>query len=143
MTNMNPAADDTIPFSAGQGIGKYAPNPDQHLDSLGRGAAGVRFSRGEVDTVDRSEPAEPWEPVLALPAPKPRMPDPGLARERWRQEVKHAAARWSLLTEGDLAALEAHEATLVDLVQTRHALARDEANRQVTSFVKDHQLFAL
>jgi hypothetical protein len=33
--------------------------------------------------------------------------------------------------------------TLTDLVQTRYSLARDEANRQVASFIEDHQLFAL
>lgn len=113
------------------------------LDSIGRTDDGARISRENVDPVDRSEPDEPREGEAVLPAPDPKMPDPALARTKWSQEVRDAALEWSLLNATDLAALEGHDVNLTDLIQARYSLARDEANRQVTSFIKDHQLFAL
>ncbi len=138
---MNRSVDAIISLSTKETAESDEQDQGQRRDLIGRD--GARIPREDVDPVDRNELDEPREPEVALPAPDPRMPDPGLARAKWTQEVRDAAAVWSLLTEGDLAALKAHDVTLTDLIQARYSLASDEANRQVTSFIEDHQLFAI
>jgi hypothetical protein len=72
------------------------------------------------------------------PASDPSMPDSLKARGRWRAQVDDAAAAWSLLTENDLQALEDHERTLSELIQTRYRITQWEADRQVMAFIEDH-----
>jgi len=65
------------------------------------------------------------------------------AKAKWKKWVEDAGQVWTRLTEDDLAALAGHRQTLTQLVKTRYRLSMLEADRQVTSFIEDHQLCAL
>lgn len=65
------------------------------------------------------------------------------AKAKWKKWVDDAGQVWTRLTEDDLAALAGHRQTLTELVRSRYRLSVLEADRQVTSFIEDHQLCAL
>lgn len=61
----------------------------------------------------------------------------------WQRWVDDAGRMWRQLTEEDLQELESRRKTLGALVRTRYSLSADEADKQVTRFIEDHQLCAL
>ena len=62
---------------------------------------------------------------------------------KWKRWVEDAGLAWGQLTEDDLHELETRRKTLGALVRARYALSADEAEKQVTSFIADHQTCAL
>lgn len=71
------------------------------------------------------------------------MPDALQARGKWSKVIRDAGVVWRRLTEGDLARLEDREDTLAALLRERYGVSREEADRQVTTFIEDHQSFSL
>ena len=65
------------------------------------------------------------------------------ATAKWKKWVHDAGVAWSELTEDDLLELAGHRETLADLVRVRYGLTAPEADRQVTTFIEDHQACAL
>ena len=62
---------------------------------------------------------------------------------KWKRWVEDAGLAWGQLTEDDLLELEMRRKTLGALVRARYALSADETDKQVTSFIEDHQICAL
>ena len=62
---------------------------------------------------------------------------------KWKRWVEDAGLAWGQLTEDDLLELETRRKTLGALVRARYAISADEADKQVTSFIEDHQACAL
>ncbi len=62
---------------------------------------------------------------------------------KWKRWVADAGIAWGQLTDDDLLELETRRKTLGALVRARYALSADEAEKQVTSFIEDHQMCAL
>lgn len=58
---------------------------------------------------------------------------------KWKRWVEDAGLAWGQLTEDDLLELETRRKTLGALVRFRYALSADEAEKQVMSFIEDHQ----
>lgn len=65
------------------------------------------------------------------------------AGRTWQRWVEDAGRVWRQLTEDDLVELENRRKTLGALVRTRYSLSAQEADKQVTQFIEDHQLCAL
>lgn len=55
----------------------------------------------------------------------------------WKQQVGAAKITWGKLTEDELLQLEGHQQKLTGLVQERYAITRDEADKQVKSFIRE------
>ncbi|MCY1278366.1 hypothetical protein D9M68_318460 [compost metagenome] len=55
---------------------------------------------------------------------------------KWNQHVGAAKIAWGKLTEDELLKSEGHEQRLSGLVQERYAITRDEAEKQVKTFLK-------
>ncbi|MCY1212292.1 hypothetical protein D9M72_240250 [compost metagenome] len=55
---------------------------------------------------------------------------------KWNQHVGAAKIAWGKLTEDELLKSEGHEQRLSGLVQERYAITRDEAEKQVKSFLE-------
>lgn len=62
---------------------------------------------------------------------------------KWKRWVEDAGLAWGQLTDDDLLELETRQKTLGALVRARYALSADEADKQVTRFIEDHQACAL
>ncbi len=99
--------------------------------------------RENVEAISEDEPPPPRESDAILPEADIVMPDVDEANEKWKAEVRDAAARWDRLTEEDLLALGRHRGSLTELVQKRYSLSAAEAGLQVTDFIADHQSFHL
>lgn len=59
---------------------------------------------------------------------------------KWKQYVGSARVAWGKLTEDELLESEGHIEKLAGLVQERYAITRDEAEKQVKSFIDKHNL---
>jgi uncharacterized protein YjbJ (UPF0337 family) len=57
---------------------------------------------------------------------------------KWKQQVGSAKIAWGKLTEDELLKSEGHAQRLAGLVQERYAVTRDEADRQVKSFLEKY-----
>jgi uncharacterized protein YjbJ (UPF0337 family) len=57
---------------------------------------------------------------------------------KWQQQVGSAKIAWGKLTEDELLKSEGHAQRLAGLVQERYAVTRDEADRQVKSFLEKY-----
>lgn len=57
---------------------------------------------------------------------------------KWQQQVGTAKILWAKLTDDELLNVEGHEQKLAGLIQQRYAITRDEAEKQVTHFFKQH-----
>lgn len=57
---------------------------------------------------------------------------------KWKQQVGSAKIAWGKLTEDELLKSEGHAQKLAGLVQERYAVTRDEADKQVKSFLEKH-----
>ena len=55
---------------------------------------------------------------------------------KWKQQVGSAKIAWGKLTEDELLKSEGHAQKLAGLVQERYAVTRDEADKQVKSFLE-------
>ncbi|NWL76789.1 general stress protein CsbD [Pseudomonas taiwanensis] len=64
------------------------------------------------------------------------LPSADELRGEWNQHVGAAKIAWGKLTEDELLKSEGHEQRLFGLVQERYAITRDEAEKQVKSFLE-------
>lgn len=64
------------------------------------------------------------------------LPSADELKGKWKQQVGAAKVAWGKLTEDELLQSEGHEEKLAGLVQERYAITRDEADKQVKSFIK-------
>lgn len=64
------------------------------------------------------------------------LPSADELKGKWKQQVGAAKIAWGKLTEDELLQSEGHEEKLAGLVQERYAITRDEADKQVKSFIK-------
>jgi len=58
---------------------------------------------------------------------------------KWKQHVGEAKIIWGKLTEDEILKSEGHLQKLAGLVQERYAITRDEADKQVHSFMEKHK----
>jgi uncharacterized protein YjbJ (UPF0337 family) len=58
---------------------------------------------------------------------------------KWKQHVGATKIAWGNLTEDELLKSEGHEQRLSGLVQERYAISREEADKQVKSFLDKHK----
>ncbi len=56
---------------------------------------------------------------------------------RWEQVKGEARSKWAKLTDDDMSSIAAKKDKLVGKIQERYGLMRDEAERQVDSWMKD------
>lgn len=59
-------------------------------------------------------------------------------KARWKEQVTAACMVWNKLSEKELLESEGHKMPLVCLIQARHDITRDEANKQVNRFFEQH-----
>jgi len=64
------------------------------------------------------------------------LPSSGELKGKWKQHMGAAKIAWGNLTDDELLKSEGHEQKLAGLVQERYSITRDEANKQVQSFLK-------
>ncbi|MWV17367.1 CsbD family protein [Pseudomonas sp. L-22-4S-12] len=64
------------------------------------------------------------------------LPSADELKGKWKQQVGAAKIAWGKLTEDELLQSEGHEEKLAGLIQERYAITRDEADKQVKSFIK-------
>lgn len=64
------------------------------------------------------------------------LPSADELKGKWKQQVGAAKVAWGKLTEDELLQSEGHEEKLAGLIQERYAITRDEADKQVKSFIK-------
>lgn len=64
------------------------------------------------------------------------LPSADELKGKWKQQVGAAKIAWGKLTEDELLKSEGREEKLAGLVQERYAITRDEADKQVKSFIK-------
>jgi len=55
---------------------------------------------------------------------------------QWKQQVAMAKIAWASLTEDELLCIDGEAGQLVELVQQRYAISREEAEKQVTFFFR-------
>lgn len=67
------------------------------------------------------------------------MPSADELKGKWQQQVGAAKIAWGKLTEDELLKSEGHVQKLAGLIQERYAITRDEADKQVKSFIKKYQ----
>lgn len=58
---------------------------------------------------------------------------------KWKQQVGAAKITWGKLTEDELLKTEGHEQKLAGVIQERYAITRDEAEKQVKSFIAKYK----
>jgi uncharacterized protein YjbJ (UPF0337 family) len=56
-------------------------------------------------------------------------------KSKWKLQIGPARIAWARLTEDELVAADGQQDKLVDLLQERYDLSRDEARRRVTNFL--------
>jgi len=81
--------------------------------------------------------------LMSQPQPQQQqqsMPSVDEVKGKWKQHVGSAKIAWGKLTEDELLKSEGHAQRLTGLVEERYAISRDEANRQVKSFMEKHKL---
>jgi uncharacterized protein YjbJ (UPF0337 family) len=63
------------------------------------------------------------------------LPSTDELKSKWKQQVGSAKVAWGKLTEDELRQSEGHAEKLAGLVQERYAVTREEADKQVKSFL--------
>ena len=64
------------------------------------------------------------------------LPSTDELKGKWQQQVGAAKIAWGKLTEDELLKTEGQEQKLAGLIKERYALTRDEADKQVKSFLQ-------
>ena len=64
------------------------------------------------------------------------LPSSDELKGKWKQQVGAAKIAWGKLTEDELLKTEGQEQKLAGLIKERYALTRDEADKQVKSFLQ-------
>lgn len=67
------------------------------------------------------------------------LPSADEIKGKWKQQVGAAKIAWGKLTEDELLTSEGHEQKLIGLIQERYAITRDEADKQVKSFIEKNK----
>lgn len=57
---------------------------------------------------------------------------------RWQLKIGAARILWDQISESELLASQGHKSRLVELVQEKHAMTRDDANKEVNRFFEKH-----
>lgn len=68
------------------------------------------------------------------------MPSADGIKGAWKQQVGAAKIVWGKLTDDELLKSEGHAQKLAGLVQERYAVTRDEAEKQVKTFIEKNKL---
>jgi uncharacterized protein YjbJ (UPF0337 family) len=63
------------------------------------------------------------------------LPSADQLKGKWKQQVGGAKLAWGKLTEDEILKSEGRAEKLAGLVQERYAVTRDEADKQVKSFL--------
>lgn len=63
------------------------------------------------------------------------LPSADELKGQWKQQVGEAKIAWGKLTEDELVESNGHLEKLAGLLQERYALGRDEAEKQVKTFL--------
>lgn len=66
------------------------------------------------------------------------IPNIGQVRIQWNSKISVAQRVWNQLTKSDLLEAKGQKFLLVEMIQKRHGMARDEANKQVNKFFETH-----
>lgn len=64
------------------------------------------------------------------------LPSADEIKGKWKQQIGSAKMAWGKLTEDELLKSEGHEQKLAGLIQERYAITRDEADKQIKSFIE-------
>jgi uncharacterized protein YjbJ (UPF0337 family) len=67
-----------------------------------------------------------------------KLPSVDSIKGNWKQHVGTAKIAWGKLTDDEILKTEGRAERLAGLVQERYALSRDEADKQVRSFLDKH-----
>ena len=67
------------------------------------------------------------------------MPSVEGLKGKWKQQVGAAKIAWGKLTDDELLQVEGQSEKLTGLVQERYAIARGEAEKQVTEFFEKNK----
>lgn len=59
-------------------------------------------------------------------------------RGNWTQFKGKAKQRWADLTDDDLGKIEGHRDELVGKIQERYGIAKEEADKQVSDWEREH-----
>ena len=140
---MDEQTDVTADSAADTGASDPNAVKDSQLDAAGLVTKPGHVIRENVDPIAGDDPPSPQESDAVPPDADLVMPDEEEADEKWKAEMKDAAARWDRLTDKDLVALGRHKGSLTELVQQRYSISNAEAALQVKEFIADHQSFQL
>jgi len=66
-------------------------------------------------------------------------PSPDAIAGKWKQQIGAAKLAWGQLTHDELMKLDGQATKLTGLIQERYAVTRDEAEKQVKTFLKNHE----
>jgi len=75
-------------------------------------------------------------PLQAVPSPVRVALNWDEVSGRWKQFTGKARQNWGKLTDDDLAVAAGRREELVGKIQERYGISKDEANRQVDSWIK-------
>lgn len=64
------------------------------------------------------------------------LPSTDALKGKWQQQVGAAKIAWGKLTEDELLQTEGQQQKLAGLIKERYALTREEADKQVKSFLQ-------
>jgi uncharacterized protein YjbJ (UPF0337 family) len=79
-----------------------------------------------------------WENHQTRNRQQRTLPSRDELKARWKSKIGIARTLWSKLSEKELLESEGHKLPLVCLIQERHGITRDEANKQVNRFFEQH-----
>lgn len=90
----------------------------------------LRAAKGDDDVMSQPQPQQQQQ----------SMPGVDEIKGKWKQHVGSAKIAWGKLTEDELLKSEGHAQKLTGLVQERYAISRDEADKQVKSFLEKYKI---
>ncbi|MDI1303230.1 MAG: hypothetical protein PSX71_15125 [bacterium] len=79
-----------------------------------------------------------WENHQTRSRQQRTLPSMDELKARWKNKIGIARTVWSKLSEKELLESDGHKLPLVCLIQERHDITRDEANKQVNHFFEQH-----
>ncbi len=125
----------TSPFN------KDAPNPDgkQPTDDGETKHTSKEPTKEAFSQVTAKDAAMPAAGAAkgdddAMSQPQPKKSTMDELKSLWKQQVSAAMKTWSKLTEDELQNIEGRTHKLIDLVQARYVITREESDKQVRSF---------
>lgn len=117
-----------------------ADTSKKHLDkNIDKAPSGKVLARNHaaVQSAVKSGAANGDDDAMSLPQPTKTVTFASTTEDiktLWKQQITTAKNAWTKLTEDELQAIEGHTHKLIDLIQARYVLTREEANKQVKNF---------